>query len=67
MSSYAAYGIRTRVTALRGRRPGPLDECGPNGAEGGSRTHTREPSLRPERSASAYSATSALSEKGIIL
>ena len=25
---YAAYGIRTRVTALRGRRPGPLDECG---------------------------------------
>ena len=25
---HAAYGIRTRVTALRGRRPGPLDECG---------------------------------------
>ena len=23
----SAYGIRTRVTAVRGRRPGPLDEC----------------------------------------
>ena len=22
-----AYGIRTRVTAVRGRRPRPLDEC----------------------------------------
>jgi hypothetical protein len=29
------------------------------GAEGGSRTHTSVSSLRPERSASAYSATSA--------
>ena len=23
----SAYGIRTRVTAVRGRRPRPLDEC----------------------------------------
>src|SRR3954465_2861739 len=23
----SAYGIRTRVTGVRGRRPGPLDEC----------------------------------------
>src|SRR5207302_10180991 len=23
----SAYGIRTRVTAVRGQRPGPLDEC----------------------------------------
>ena len=26
-SSGSAYGIRTRVTAVRGRRPRPLDEC----------------------------------------
>ena len=25
----SAYGIRTRVTGVRGRRPRPLDECAP--------------------------------------
>jgi hypothetical protein len=32
--SQGAYGIRTRVTAVRGRRPRPLDECASSAQKG---------------------------------
>ena len=37
----SAYGIRTRVTGVRGRRPGPLDERATVGSRGGRRAGAR--------------------------
>src|SRR4051795_1083441 len=65
-----ATGIRTPVSAVRGRRPSPLDDSGtgtaqPRAATGGgsaaerTRTPTSISTRRPERRASTNSATAA--------
>ena len=67
-----ATGIRTPVSAVRGRRPSPLDDSGSGPVAQGSnrapdaaertRTSTSVRSRRPERRASTNSATAAASE-----
>src|SRR5438105_1496747 len=49
----SAYGIRTRVTAVRGRRPGPLDECARSGWVGETSDSTANRSRLLQRILSA--------------
>src|SRR4029078_442923 len=55
----SAYGIRTRVTDVRGRCPGPLDECATR-TKTGEGEHSTKGRLKSRRSAGT-------GRKGILL
>ena len=58
--SSRSAGLPKSACGRQGRQAQDKIRWGNNGAEGGTRTHTGLHPLRPERSASANSATSAL-------